>query len=130
MGKCLPRVLASDSTLHYFARLEMSSLLNSGQHQPKGSIVRFVDLFCGIGGFRVAMNRVAPEFAKVPECVLSSDIDEQCQRAYEANFGDKPNGDIRAVHASAVPDHDLLLAGFPCQPFSIIGQMRRQVLRC
>ena len=124
MEKSLPRALASDSTLHYFAPREMSSPQKNGHDQPKGSIVRFVDLFCGIGGFRVAMNRVAPEFSREPKCVLSSDIDEQCQRAYEANFGDKPNGDIRTVHASAVPDHDLLLAGFPCQPFSIIGQMR------
>ena len=124
MEKCLPRVLASDSTLHYSAPREMSTSKQNGHHQSKPSIVRFVDLFCGIGGFRVAMNRVAPEFSREPKCVLSSDIDEQCQRAYEANFGDKPSGDIRAVHASAVPDHDLLLAGFPCQPFSIIGQMR------
>lgn len=85
---------------------------------------RFIDLFCGIGGFRVAIERSAPDFGWVPECVLSSDIDEHCQKAYAANFGEKPLGDIKAVNAESVPNHDLLLAGFPCQPFSIIGHMK------
>ena len=52
---------------------------------------------------------------------FSSDIDLDCQVTYEANFGERPVGDICQVGASAIPDHDLLFAGFPCQPFSIIG---------
>lgn len=86
--------------------------------------VRFIDLFCGIGGFRFALEAVARRFSIDSECVFSSDIDVDCQKAYKANFGELPNGDITEIQADAVPDHDVLLAGFPCQPFSIIGQMQ------
>ena len=79
--------------------------------------VRFIDLFCGIGGFRYAIQGVAEKMVAQVECVLSSDIDPVCQKAYEANFGELPAGDIHAIEASSVPDHDILLAGFPCQPF-------------
>jgi DNA (cytosine-5)-methyltransferase 1 len=85
---------------------------------------RFVDLFCGIGGFRFAVEEVCRRRGLLPRCVLSSDIDAGCQEACLANFGERPRGDITLVEASAVPDHDLLLAGFPCQPFSIIGRRR------
>jgi len=70
------------------------------------------------------MQQVARERHLAPVCVLSSDIDEDCQEAYAANFGEKPLGDIKAVDEALIPDHDLLLAGFPCQPFSIIGQRK------
>ncbi|GAC1427544.1 MAG: DNA cytosine methyltransferase [Ktedonobacteraceae bacterium] len=83
--------------------------------------LRYIDLFCGIGGFRIATENVYKEKEIEPICVFSSDIDPDCQITYEANFGEKPVGDICQVDASAIPDHDLLFAGFPCQPFSIIG---------
>jgi DNA (cytosine-5)-methyltransferase 1 len=86
--------------------------------------VRFIDLFCGIGGFRVAMEQACQANGLVPECVFSSDIDSACQDSYEANFGHRPTGDITKVAEQDIPDHDLLFAGFPCQPFSIIGQMQ------
>ena len=86
--------------------------------------VRYIDLFCGIGGFRVAINEAAPKYGFDPVCVLSSDIDKDCQKAYEGNFREKPLGDIKSVDEKLIPDHDLLLAGFPCQPFSIIGNMK------
>jgi DNA (cytosine-5)-methyltransferase 1 len=78
---------------------------------------KFIDLFCGIGGFRIA----AESFSW--KCVFSSDIDVDACRTYEANFKDYPSGDITKINAIDVPDHDILFAGFPCQPFSIIGQM-------
>lgn len=86
--------------------------------------LRFIDLFCGIGGFRVAMDQSCIENNLIPECVFSSDIDPYCQDSYEANFGHRPTGDITKVDPKSIPDHDILFAGFPCQPFSIIGQMK------
>lgn len=77
----------------------------------------FIDLFSGIGGFRIAAESAGWR------CVFSCDIDKEAQRTYEANFGDKPEGDIRLIDEYSMPDHDVLFAGFPCQPFSIIGSM-------
>jgi DNA (cytosine-5)-methyltransferase 1 len=85
--------------------------------------IRFIDLFCGIGGFRVAMDEACIENNLIPKCVFSSDIDPYCQQSYELNFGYKPVGDIRNINPDDIPNHDILFAGFPCQPFSIIGQM-------
>jgi len=76
----------------------------------------FIDLFCGIGGFRVALEKQGLE------CVFSSDIDPYAQEAYKRNFGEKPSGDITAIPAKNIPKHDILCAGFPCQPFSISGK--------
>lgn len=92
--------------------------------QKNKSSLRFIDLFCGIGGFRLALEQAAQQYNLQAECVLSSDIDPHCQKAYEANFGEVPLGDISDIKSDDVPDHDLLLAGFPCQPFSIIGQRK------
>ena len=84
--------------------------------------INFIDLFCGIGGFRIAINTAAKKHGYKAECVLSSDIDEKAQDAYEANFGERPIGDITKVDEKTIPDHDILLGGFPCQAFSIIGE--------
>ena len=86
--------------------------------------IKFIDLFCGIGGFRVAMDQACVENDLIPKCVFSSDIDIFCQNSYEANFGERPVGDITKIDEKDIPDHDILFAGFPCQPFSIIGQMQ------
>ncbi len=83
--------------------------------------LRFIDLFCGIGGFHIAARNVCREREIQPICVFSSDIDPDCQITYEANFHQKPAGDICKVEASDISDHDILFGGFPCQPFSIIG---------
>ncbi len=85
---------------------------------------RFVDLFCGIGGFRVAMEQACARLNVQSKCVFSCDIDPHCRQSYGANFGDVPAGDITTVDADEIPRHDVLFAGFPCQPFSIIGQRR------
>ena len=87
-------------------------------------MIRFADLFCGIGGFHLAMEAAASERGLKAECVFASDIDLDCQKAYAANFGMTPAGDIARIDADAIPDIDLLFGGFPCQPFSIIGDRK------
>lgn len=77
-----------------------------------------IDLFCGIGGFHVAANNLGLDV------IFASDIDEDCRAAYRYNYGLLPAGDITSIRAEDIPDHDILLAGFPCQPFSIIGSKR------
>lgn len=84
--------------------------------------IRYADLFCGIGGFRFAAEEVFKSFGLEGECVFSSDNDKFAQKSYSANFGETPSGDITKVESREMPDFDLLFAGFPCQPFSIIGQ--------
>lgn len=77
--------------------------------------LRFIDLFCGIGGFRLAFERVGCQ------CVFSNDWDKHSQITYEANFGERPHGDIHSIPVSEIPLHDILCSGFPCQPFSMYG---------
>ncbi len=87
-------------------------------------MIRYIDLFAGVGGFRYAIQRAATEFGLAAECVFSSEIDKECQQVYQANFAELPQGDITAIAVASIPEHDILLAGFPCQPFSIIGQRK------
>lgn len=83
--------------------------------------IAYIDLFCGIGGFRLAAEKVCKENKFSPLCMMSCDIDDYAKRSYYANFGDMPKDDIKNISEHSVPDHDILFAGFPCQPFSIIG---------
>lgn len=76
----------------------------------------FIDLFAGIGGFRYALNSFSLK------CVFSSEIDKYCVETYKNNFNDIPYGDIRNIDGKDIMDHDVLCAGFPCQPFSISGK--------
>ena len=76
----------------------------------------FIDLFAGIGGFRIAFEKAGFQ------CVFSSEIDKNAAYNYEINFGEKPAGDITKIPSSDIPDHDVLCGGFPCQPFSIAGK--------
>lgn len=76
---------------------------------------RFIDLFCGIGGFHQAMESLGGT------CVFASDIDEDCRKTYEANYGIRPAGDITKIAAEDIPAHDVLCGGFPCQAFSKAG---------
>jgi DNA (cytosine-5)-methyltransferase 1 len=75
----------------------------------------FIDLFAGIGGIRIAFEKVKGE------CVFTSEWDKFSQITYEANFKDKPDGDITKINVQDIPKHDILLGGFPCQPFSNAG---------
>jgi DNA (cytosine-5)-methyltransferase 1 len=86
--------------------------------------IRYIDLFCGIGGFRFGATDAFEKFGITAECVFSSDIDPFAREAYFANFGERPQGDITKVDENDIPDHDILFAGFPCQPFSIIGSKK------
>ncbi len=78
--------------------------------------LRFIDLFAGIGGTRLAFESAGMV------CVFSSEWDSNSQKTYAANFGHTPHGDITKISATEIPDFDVLVAGFPCQPFSSIGQ--------
>ena len=82
----------------------------------------FIDLFAGIGGMRLAFSNCGGE------CVFSCEQDKNCQKTYRDNFGEVPAGDIREIKASDIPNHDILLAGFPCQPFSIAGVSKKNSL--
>ncbi|MBR2002642.1 MAG: DNA (cytosine-5-)-methyltransferase [Thermoguttaceae bacterium] len=86
-----------------------------------GRPIRFFDLFCGIGGFRFAAERTLAKMRRDGVCALSCDFDPPAQTSYEANFGERPFGDVAELPSEAIPDFDLLFAGFPCQAFSIIG---------
>lgn len=87
-----------------------------------GNTVKFIDLFAGIGGFRLGVEHAFKANGMSCKCVFSSEIDISAQKSYQANFGELPHGDITKISENDIPDHDLLLAGFPCQPFSIIGK--------
>ena len=81
--------------------------------------LKFIDLFCGIGGFRIAFERAGCE------CTFSCDWNEKAQITYEANFGERPHGDIYSVPDNAIQPHNILCGGFPCQPFSIAGVSKK-----
>ena len=88
----------------------------------KNADFTFIDLFAGIGGMRIAFEQNGGQ------CVYSNEWNKYCQQTYFANFGEQPEGDITKVDASTIPDHDILVAGFPCQPFSIAGVSKKNSL--
>ena len=101
---------------------------NNGASNPalndnqKAAQFRFIDLFAGIGGFRLGMESLGGQ------CVFTSEWDKYSQKTYAAWYGDKPDGDINKVSISEIPDHDVLCGGFPCQPFSIAGVSKKNSL--
>ena len=80
--------------------------------------LKFIDLFCGIGGFRLALEKLGFE------CVFSCDIDEHARNMYYYNFNDLPFKDIKKINIEDIPNFDILCAGFPCQPFSLAGKRK------
>lgn len=84
--------------------------------------MKFIDLFAGLGGFHVALNSLGHK------CVFASESDEALRELYSKNFGIMPEGDIRNIDVENIPKHDILCAGFPCQPFSKAGE--QQGLSC
>lgn len=99
---------------------------NQGRREPnipsQELPFRFIDLFAGIGGFRLALEGIGGK------CTFTSEWDKYSQKTYKAWFGDTPEGDIREIKPADIPDHDILAAGFPCQPFSIAGVSKKKSL--
>lgn len=91
-------------------------------HKKRRAKFKFIDLFAGIGGMRIGFESAGGK------CVYSSEWDNFCKKTYEANFGEIPDGDITEVNAAKIPDHHILVAGFPCQPFSIAGVSKKNSL--
>ena len=89
---------------------------------PEKSKFKFIDLFAGIGGIRLAYQKQGGK------CVFTSEWDKFAKKTYEANFWEVPFGDITKITENEIPEHDLLLAGFPCQPFSIAGVSKKNSL--
>lgn len=84
----------------------------------KDAKFKFIDLFAGIGGIRMPFDELGGE------CVFTSEWDKYAQKTYLANYGELPEGDITKIPVEKIPSHDLLLAGFPCQPFSMAGKKK------
>jgi len=117
-GQTKPQLVERIQTyLELIADIKEIPLVNtSATLEPAPHSLKFIDLFCGIGGFHQALNRIGGT------CVFASDIDEQCRKTYERNYGLKPEGDIRKIDLSTIPEFDILCGGFPCQSFSNSGK--------
>ena len=88
-----------------------------------GKTLKFIDLFAGLGGFHLALTQLGPRIGKDFECVFASELKEDLRKLYLLNFpGTKIEGDITKVSPSDIPAHDIVCAGFPCQPFSQAGK--------
>lgn len=99
--------------------MQMLGLTDAAPEQPAHiAPLRFIDLFAGLGGFHAALSGLGHE------CVMASEVDVDLQDIYARNFGIRPKGDIRLIEIGDVPDHDVLCAGFPCQPYSKAGAQR------
>ncbi len=114
-------------TIQDFAREAVASYVSDLKKKsrprtlPEGQF-SFIDLFAGIGGMRIAFERCGGR------CVYSNEWNKYSQQTYFANFGEQPEGDITKVNAADIPDCDVLVAGFPCQPFSIAGVSKKNSL--
>ena len=96
-------------------RIIKTPTLFGEEKMKKKSKFKFIDLFAGIGGIRTGFESVGGE------CVFTSEWDEPAQKTYQANFGELPYGDITKIEPEEIPPFDIILAGFPCQPFSMAG---------
>lgn len=115
-------VKEENQTMQSVLRESLISFLSEKKKQRVGGKFTFIDLFAGIGGMRIAFSRQGGA------CVFSSEWDSYAKKTYFDNFGELPKGDITKIDASDVPDHDILVAGFPCQPFSIAGVSKKNSL--
>lgn len=113
------RLVETDETIQDFAVNALREKLMKSENKKKGKFT-FIDLFAGIGGMRLAYESVGGK------CLYSSEWNKYSQQTYFANFGELPDGDITKVDARSIPTHDILVAGFPCQPFSIAGVSKKK----
>ena len=111
-----PQQVIMDAVLAYIKNYHIN------EQSSNNDGLSFIDLFAGIGGMRIAYESVGCH------CVFSSEWDKKCQETYFKNFGEIPYGDITKIKAEDIPDHDILVAGFPCQPFSIAGVSKKNSL--
>lgn len=111
----------SDQTMQDCVREAVAYYISDKKKKQndKKAEFNFIDLFAGIGGMRIAYERAGGN------CVYSNEWNKYSQQTYYANFGEQPEGDITQVDAKYIPDHDILVAGFPCQPFSIAGVSKK-----
>lgn len=100
----------------------MLTLFPMGQKNGRNSKFTFIDLFAGIGGFRLGLERLGGE------CLFTSEWDPHSQKTYAAWYDEYPFGDITKIDPTSIPDHDVLAAGFPCQPFSLAGVSKKNSL--
>ncbi len=116
--------IVSGQSLQDFISIAIRQHLVKVKEEPyrEGCNYTFIDLFAGIGGMRLAFE------AAGGRCVYSNEWNKYSQQTYYANFGVQPEGDITKVDAESIPDHDILVAGFPCQPFSIAGVSKKNSL--
>jgi len=117
--KIIPRsnlVVKDTDESQFILPLENRDVPFPAPQKPKFT---FIDLFAGIGGFRVAMQNVGGK------CVFTSEWDKFAKQTYERNYGETPYGDITKIPEQEIPDHDVLCAGFPCQPFSLAGVSKK-----
>lgn len=114
---------ASNSTLNDLIRESLVEyLVNKKSSIQRDGDFSFIDLFAGIGGMRIAFEEIGGK------CVFTSEWDKQCQKTYKMNYWSAVDGDITKIDAADIPDHDILVAGFPCQPFSIAGVSKKNSL--
>lgn len=107
------------SVQDYVSSLIMHDLYKNNHNSSPEALFTFIDLFAGIGGMRIAFEEAGGK------CVYSNEWNKYCQKTYFANFGELPDGDITKVDEHDIPNHDILVAGFPCQPFSIAGVSKK-----
>lgn len=105
---------STPSTLEYNSIMRFAEAIPFRPIQGNAAF-RFIDLFAGIGGIRIPFQELGGK------CVFTSEWDKFAQKTYRVNFGEEPKGDITKIEASDIPDFDILLGGFPCQPFSQAG---------
>lgn len=128
--ECLKKRISSEELIIAVLRrarqaLEMPLFADNLKRQEQlagGLPFKFIDLFAGIGGFRIALEELGGK------CAMSCEKDPFARQTYKAWFGELPHRDIREIDPESIPDHDLLAAGFPCQPFSIAGVSKRTSL--